>query len=590
MARARKTQTVDPRAEFEEVKAYYRRVLMAPIDDMAYEYPPVHIGPTWDREGDRWRLPERSLGWEFLAWTGVYLEESATEPWVWSPEQARFVLWWYAVDEHGKFIFTSGVLQRLKGWGKDPLGAALGLFEAIGPCIFSHFDEDGQPVGMPHPAPLVHIAAVSFEQTKNTMKVFNTFMSKRLITEYHLQVGKSQVTSGFRSIEAVTSSASTLQGARPTFTLMNETHEWMQNNDGHRLALTLANNAAKSKGGLSRTLRITNAPQPGLDSVAERERDAYEQAAAGKTRDFGMMYDSLEAHPDAPLDADAIPEVLRSVRGDSTWLDIDRLTAQVLNPNNPPSQARRFWYNQVVAAEDAWVTPQEVDSAFVKGEGMSLEDGDQVVLFGDGSKSDDASALVAVRLSDGVGELLHVDQPNKGEIVSRPAFDNAVAKAFERFTVVGFWFDPSHAKDKHAAGEDDSFWRPLCDDWMARYGRRLKLWAVTNGHQRHAIVFDMARSSNMEVFVDAAMRTREDLESGTIALVGSKVLATHMKNARILPTRFGASVRKDGRDSKRKIDAAVCLIGARAMWRKQQLGSIGTNKGTPGRRRVIVMT
>jgi hypothetical protein len=37
--------------------------------------------------------------------------------WQFTLEQLRFVLWWYAVDESGEFVYRTGVLQRLKGWG-----------------------------------------------------------------------------------------------------------------------------------------------------------------------------------------------------------------------------------------------------------------------------------------------------------------------------------------------------------------------------------------------------------------------------------------------------------------------------------------
>lgn len=32
-------------------------------------------------------------------------------------EQKRFILWWYAIDAQGKFIYRDGVLGRIKGWG-----------------------------------------------------------------------------------------------------------------------------------------------------------------------------------------------------------------------------------------------------------------------------------------------------------------------------------------------------------------------------------------------------------------------------------------------------------------------------------------
>jgi hypothetical protein len=46
------------------------------------------------------------------------------------------------------------------------------------------------------------------------------------------------------------------------------------------------------------------------------------------------------------------------------------------------------------------------------------------------------------------------------------------------------------------------------------------------------------------------------------------------------------SVRKDHRESAKKIDAAVCLIGARTL---RRIFLLSQKKGTPGRGRVIVM-
>src|SRR5690606_6858272 len=125
---------------------------------------------------------------------------------------------------------------------------------------------------------------------------------------------------------------------------------------------TIADNAAKSPDSAARVLRLTNAYEPGEDSVAERDREAYEKMAAGRTLFTGMMYDSLEAAPEAPLSAEAAPDVIRSIRGDSTWLQPDLPVKRILDPRNPPSRSRRFWYNQIVAAEDAWTTPQEWDA------------------------------------------------------------------------------------------------------------------------------------------------------------------------------------------------------------------------------------
>jgi len=79
---------------------------------------PTFIGPTWNRNSDnKWSLPERTLGWEIAGWTAKYLVGEDGNPWKFTKEQLRYVLWWYAVDEHGRFSYRKGVLQRCKGWG-----------------------------------------------------------------------------------------------------------------------------------------------------------------------------------------------------------------------------------------------------------------------------------------------------------------------------------------------------------------------------------------------------------------------------------------------------------------------------------------
>lgn len=74
---------------------------------------PVRIGPPGK--------PVLTLGWDALAWTAERLLQpdgpEAGQPWRYTTEQARFVLWWYAVDERGRFIYRRGMLRRLKGWG-----------------------------------------------------------------------------------------------------------------------------------------------------------------------------------------------------------------------------------------------------------------------------------------------------------------------------------------------------------------------------------------------------------------------------------------------------------------------------------------
>lgn len=87
------------------------------------KFSPNYIGPTWKRDEDgEFLLPERTLGWAIAEWCADWLrslEEGAgeDEPLFLTLEQLRFLLWWYALDENGKFAYRQGCLVRSKGWG-----------------------------------------------------------------------------------------------------------------------------------------------------------------------------------------------------------------------------------------------------------------------------------------------------------------------------------------------------------------------------------------------------------------------------------------------------------------------------------------
>ena len=581
MARAASAQKNEHADAYAEVIGWYRRELAQPAPPPEdHRWPPITIGPTWQRDPlGRWLLPEHSLGWEALGWAGVWLKDSeADEPWQFTLEQARIILWWYAVDLDGRFLFEDAVIQRLKGWGKDPLGATLCLIEAFGPCRFSHWDADGNPVAKDNENAWVQTCGVALDQTKNTMKLFPGLVTEEAKREFGISVGKTVLygMGDTRTIEAITSSPSKLEGARGSFVLLNETHHWKDNNDGLDMADVIERNAAKSKGGAARTMRITNAPDPSVESVALRDREAYELAVEGASVGGSrIMYDSLEAPPDAPLSLEAAPHVLRAVRGDSWWLDIERIVASIADPRNPPSRSRRFWYNQITATEEAWTVPQDFDS--LSDPDLVISPRDEVVIFFDGSKSDDATGLVGCRVSDGaVFTLAMWQRPpgsrGEGWIVPRHAVDQKVDEVFETYNVVGFWGDPSHTLEDET---QERYWDSFFDDWHRKYKDRLRLWAQPS---KHAVMWDMSSPLRVAEFTAAAERCASDIEAAAKALRGEAEavpfvhdgdgrLRRHVHNAQRYPNKWGVSIWKGHRESKKKIDLAVCMIGARMLRR-----------------------
>lgn len=546
---------------------------------------PVALGPSWQKADDgQWLLPEFSLGFHIFQWLeeGWLRSPDGGPQLALTPEQSRLLVWWYAVDAAGRFSFRDGVIQRIKGWGKDPFAAVVSAIELVGPCRFSHF-EGRDAIGKPHPSAWIQIAAVSKDQTRNTMTLFPSLFSAKAIDTFGIDLGKEIIYAygGSRRIEAVTSSPRALEGGRPTFTLKNETQHWLPQNEGHDMAAVIDRNAAKSADGSARALSITNAPDPSEDSVALREREAFDLIAGGKSIARGLMFDSLEA-PHLPLAVEPVEgeskddhaqrtrahlgAMVRAARGDSAWLDVDRIVDSMLDPRRPPSESRRFWLNQTVATEDAWVDPVWVrDTARPD---LEHAPSDGWVLFFDGSKSDDSTAAVACRLSDGHLVTVGVwERPpgarGEGWVVDRFDVDQEVRAVLADWSVRAFWADPSHAKAEDGHG----FWDSVIDGWHRDFGEGLSSWAVQSGPRRHSILWDMSNSARLEMFTGAAMALATDLRDGLVTHDGHPRLEVHMRNARRHPNRWGVSIVKDHRESSRKIDLAVAAVGARLLRR-----------------------
>lgn len=585
-------------ADYRAIEREYRELLENAVPPTDLTWQPIKVGPTWQYDAG-WVLPEASLGWGFLSWTTRHLTGKGGKPWWWTAEQTRFLLWYYAIDSQGEFTFHSAALQRIKGWGKDPTAAGIAVGSMHGPIMFDRWEGD-RPVGRDDPEAWTQIAAVSQEQTKNTMKLFPALIPQATRDRYGFQIGKTAVWSDGdrRQIEAITSNPDSIEGGRPHQIIRAETQNWLSTNGGHEMNGAMEGNAAKSEvSSPARILDIFNAYRPGRDSTAERAREAWESTQGDNAThaDYGVLWDSLEAPPEAPFTREAIPEVVRSVAGDATWLDTranGRILKSCLNPENAPSESRRKWFNQIVGTEDAWAQPRWVDDPRNRLAEDELQDGDKIVLFGDGSKSGDDTGLLAVRFSDGLAQVLHHQHPGrdadgKPVLVDRNQLDAAVTVAFDRFKVVAFWFDPSHAKADDAI-EDDRFWWPMCDRWHERYQRKLdkRFWPVKSGPKTHSIAFDMSSSGAQQLFQPSVTQVAEDLESGQAPYRDSAILRRHLKNARRREGRFGITIGKESRSSARKVDLAVCFVGARMLWRIVRLSQKST--GAPGKGRVLI--
>jgi hypothetical protein len=519
---------------------------------------------------DQYGIP--TLGWGVLAWAEEFLAQpdgaNAGESWRWTATQARIVAWWYAVDETGRWLYRRGQIVLPKGSGKSPLAAALCCVELAGEVLFDGFDASGEAVGRPHPSPHVQLAAVSEQQTDNTMSLVLAMLREGEAANEiaGLDLGVTRVRTRNGILMPVTASASSREGQRLTAAVLDEPHLWTATNGGIRLAATLRRNLGKMNG---RSIETTNAWVPGEDSVAELTAvyadKVAEQAADGQQR--VLEEGVLRFHPQAHVPSLADPEALRAgIEGlyrDSPWIDIDRIIAEVLDPATHPADARRFYLNAVVSADDALVTGEEWADCYLDD---VLEPGEEITLGFDGSKSDDSSVLVAMRVPDRFATVIGAqEKPDgaRGWEVDRELFDGLVTNMFAQYRVVGFYSDVAHFES-------------YVDRWSSEYGRGLLVSAST----KSAVGWDMR--GRLAQLTAATERLVAGIQDGSLRHDGGSLLRRHVLNARRRPNRWGISFGKERRDSPRKVDAFAALQLA-DMARADVITAISKHKQRSGR-------
>jgi hypothetical protein len=357
-----------------------------------------------------------TLGWYVIDWMSSNLatpDLPEYEPLRLTPEQAQFVLNFYAIDPRsGRRRIRRAVYSRPKGSGKSPFLAGIAAVEGLADVVPDGWDAHGQPVGKPWTdlrTPLVQLAAVSEDQTKNSWTPLLEMLRDGPVVDNYpgLEVFDSFVNLPRGRIEFVTSSATSREGNRPVFSVLDQTEEWKPSNGGVKLAATIRRNLGKTGGS---SIEAPNAFEPGAGSVAEHSAEYASKITEGRARDEGLLWDHREAPPDTDMsDRDSLLAGLLYAYGDSAadnggWVDLDRIVAEVWDPDTDPQDARRFYLNQVTHATDAWLSQPEW--AACAAPDKVVGDGEAVTLGFDGSKGRtrgvaDSTGIVGCRVSDG---------------------------------------------------------------------------------------------------------------------------------------------------------------------------------------------
>lgn len=524
-------------------------------------------------------VPKLTLGWEALTFARDYLKHPngirAGQAWRYTPEQARFLLWWYALDEDGQWLFYHGARRLSKGSGKSPFAGSLALIEFCAPVRLKDFDPKlpGGCKGRRVDMPLVQIAATSEAQTANTMRQVRAMAPKgsKIVADFMLDPGRMQynmMPEG--TLQVITSSAASAEGAEATFVVADETEHWLPANGGPELASTLIDNLTKSG---NRMLETANAPKPGKGSVIEDTYQAWLDQEDGKTRgDRRILFDARIAPPDTVLeDPASLRAALEFVYADCPWANIEAMMTRIYSPKARPDDSKRKYLNWPTAPGDAWADPQDWDR--MARPDIEVEPGDRIAMFFDGSKSRDDTALIGCRIEDGHIFTIGVWSPGNSHVAAEDrddedeeagevdveAIDQKVDWAMDTYDVVAFFADVK---------EWEGFTKVT---WPQRYSERLEIMAVPSGKAKEPIAWDM-RSHEYD-FTMAAELVEAEIRDGAFTHDGNADLTKHVRNARRKDGRWGISVQKKTPNSAEKIDACVCMIGAR-MARRLALSAI----------------
>lgn len=331
----------------------------------------------------------------------------------------------------------------------------------------------------------------------------------------------------------------------------------------HRMHATVRRNLRKRMAAEPWGLETSTMYAPGEESVAEATHAYAQTITEGKARETGLLFDHRQAPPDTDLsNRDSLIQGLRAAYGPfADHMDLDGIVAEIWDPQSDPNESRRYWLNQPTAASDAWLQPHQVEG--VTDATTVVADGDAITLGFDGSRKrehrvTDSTALVGCRVSDGhlfllpFGDSLTCWEQPQGPTgydweVPTDQVADAVAAAFERYKVIGFFADPAR-------------WESYVDDWTAKYGPRL----LTRATRKQPIQWWITGGRSNQV-VEATSRMHSAIVDGGCSIdAAATPLIRHLINARRRVTTSGIQIAKDHPTSPRKIDAAIAAILA---WR-----------------------
>lgn len=263
------------------------------------------------------------------------------------------------------------------------------------------------------------------------------------------------------------------------------------------------------------------------------------------------------------------------------WIEPEAQMAQIYQPDSDPADSTRYYLNSRASSDDSWLTEGMLASHTVLCglvekhiQERTLPDAwrdvisrkDEITLGFDGSVSNDSTALVGCRVSDGLLFLIRLEQKPDRQAsewrVDRDAFDAEARRMFRDYNVVGCFADAA-------------FFESIITGWEADFGKRMRVFSRGSGSQYLMRFYTNTWKRDVYQALQV-MRTNfqyeltdEERDPGAVRLLADPRLVTHFRNARMRERDFGYLIFKETPKSPKKIDA--CMAGLLAYTARERL-------------------
>lgn len=466
------------------------------------------------------------------------------------PEKRALIWRMYEVfpqghEKEGRRRFSRVGISVRKGYAKTELAAMIAAVELhpLGPVRCDGFDAQGQPVGVGVKDPYIPLVAYTEEQSDElaygALKVI--LENSPIAEDFDIGIERIMRIAGDGKAVSLSSSPNARDGARTTFQVCDETHRWEAERliKAHR---TMLANMPKRYIAQPWMLEVTTAPEPGNGSVAESTYEYARYVESGQVKDPTLFFFHRQASFKHDLnDPKQLKEAIKEASGPSAaWSDIDGIASQWQDPQANKFYLQRVWLNQLV---------QDSASAFDLSKFIECGDPDYVlpdnaaiVLGFDGSKWNDATALVATEIATGYQFVLalweNIKNSKDFEVPVNEVME-AIDAAFENYQVKRMYCDPP-------------YWETVVSHFMGKYGKEIVFEWWTN---------------RLKAMAYAIKSYATAITSLDVKHSGDKNLIRHIGNAVRKDINYldddGTSlfvIRKDGGKSPRKIDIAMAAI------------------------------